>query len=74
MLDIIVLLLTLVMTYCFSMWLVYAYMAFRARHRMSDNARREIADFTFRVGLCGVVAAGLLGIIISMGSSDVFRP
>ena len=69
-LTIIELLLGAAALYCFVAW-PYATLRFWRLQRMLgaqsplvEHLRPAIANFTFRTGLCGILAAGLLGLII----------
>lgn len=81
MLTIICILLALVALYCFGMWGYIAYRnwkqvrAFKQAYRdrrielsAKLSAQLDTSErYTFHLGLCGIIALGFLGLILSMG-------
>ena len=66
MLTVIQIGLALAATYCTVMWLYMLVASFRGRQaiRYDESLRREVQLHTFHLGLCGVVAAGFLGLLV----------
>lgn len=65
MLTLIEILLGLSALYTGGMWLWIAITTWPLRHALKElpENRKEIADFTFRLGLCFVLSIGFLGLI-----------
>lgn len=62
-------LLALSALYCGGMWLFLAIRAWPRREvfRYDTAARQELQSHTFHLGLCFILAAGFLGLILAIG-------
>lgn len=64
MFGIIEIILGVTMLYCFGMWLYCFYKARTDAAYQTAKMAEIMAEFTFRVGLCGILAAGFLGLLL----------
>lgn len=56
--------LALAALYCFGTW-IYTFILVRSRKaQLNAGDRAQIELFTFHLGICGIIAAGLLGLIL----------
>ena len=70
-LDLIKFVLAIIALYCLGMWVwTFLLVRFSNQHKIAIEAdpayRSSVAEFTFRVGITGTVAIGVLGIIFSL--------
>lgn len=58
--------LVLAMAYCAAAWIGMAVHAYRNRAALiaDESLRREVQAHTFHLGLCCIVAAGFLGLLV----------
>jgi hypothetical protein len=53
--------------YSFGMWLwAYCVTTLRGRSEIPEKDRAAIELFTFHIGICGIAAAGFLGVILAL--------
>jgi len=60
----ILLALGVISVYTFGMWIYWAVLAYKNRNKWSAATLDNIATFTFRLGLCGTIALGFLGLLL----------
>lgn len=62
MITLIAIALGLAALYCAGMWLLYGYHGLRGRLALTDGD--QIERHTFHLGLCFILAAGFLGLLL----------
>lgn len=74
MLTLICILLVVIALYAFGMWGFLAYRAFLIQRASSLTLHEKLSlldrseRYTFHLGLCGIIALGFLGLILSNGA------
>lgn len=67
MLTLILILLAIVAIYCGGMWIA-TFIIVRKRPPQTEALRASIAQFTFHLGICFILAIGFAGLILAQGA------